>query len=111
MCAHTDPSDVSNRALGNPSLSPAGVPTSPHQGSSSHPVLWFVLRRTATGIATLFVISILIFLATNVLPGNAAEVIESGGGAHAELRNVCAIRRTNHKDARPFYAAAKITRG
>lgn len=61
--------------MGNPSLSPAGVPTSPHQGSSSHPVLWFVLRRTATGIATLFVISILIFLATNVLPGNAAEVI------------------------------------
>lgn len=35
---------------------------------------WFA-RRAAAGLATLFVVSITIFLATSVLPGNTAEVV------------------------------------
>jgi peptide/nickel transport system permease protein len=34
-----------------------------------------VFRRTAAGIATLFIASILIFAAVNVLPGNAATIV------------------------------------
>jgi peptide/nickel transport system permease protein len=40
-----------------------------------HPIAGFILRRVITGIATLFVVSILIFIATNILPGNAVSVI------------------------------------
>lgn len=39
------------------------------------PIFKFVARRIAAGIATLLVVSILIFLATSVLPGNAAEAV------------------------------------
>jgi peptide/nickel transport system permease protein len=40
-----------------------------------HPLAKFVARRLAAGLLTLLVVTILIFLATNVLPGNAAEVV------------------------------------
>jgi peptide/nickel transport system permease protein len=42
---------------------------------SRHPAAAFVLRRVAAGLLTLFVVSILIFLATNILPGNVAQVV------------------------------------
>jgi peptide/nickel transport system permease protein len=40
-----------------------------------HPLLALVLWRTALGVLTLFVVSIVIFLATEVLPGNAAYAV------------------------------------
>ena len=43
--------------------------------SRGRPLVRFVLRRVGAGIATLLVASILIFLATNALPGNVAEVV------------------------------------
>jgi peptide/nickel transport system permease protein len=39
---------------------------------SSLPILKFVLRRVALGVVIMFVISILVFLATEALPGDAA---------------------------------------
>lgn len=39
------------------------------------PLLRFVLRRLAAGVATLFVVSILIFVGTEVLPGDAASAV------------------------------------
>src|SRR3954468_22559711 len=39
-----------------------------------HPVARFVARRLAAGVLTLLVLSIVIFAATNALPGDAAEV-------------------------------------
>ena len=39
------------------------------------PLLRFVLRRLAAGVATLFVVSILIFIGTEVLPGDAASAV------------------------------------
>jgi peptide/nickel transport system permease protein len=40
-----------------------------------HPVLAMVLRRGLAGVVTLFVASVLIFAAVNVLPGSAATVV------------------------------------
>jgi peptide/nickel transport system permease protein len=40
-----------------------------------HPLQFLVVRRTLVGIVTLFVVSIVIFLATQVLPGNAAYAV------------------------------------
>lgn len=43
--------------------------------SARHPIGVFLLKRTLAGIATLFVASLLVFLATNALPGNVAETV------------------------------------
>ena len=40
-----------------------------------HPLAWFVIRRLAAGIATLFVVSVLVFAGTEVLPGDAAGAV------------------------------------
>jgi peptide/nickel transport system permease protein len=40
-----------------------------------HPLLTLIGRRLLAGIVTLFVVSVLVFLATSVLPGNAAHAI------------------------------------
>ena len=40
-----------------------------------HPVLSFVARRLAAGIATLFVASLLVFAMTELLPGDVASVV------------------------------------
>lgn len=44
-------------------------------GRLAHPLAAQVMRRLAAGVVTLIVVSMLIFLAVQVLPGNAAEVI------------------------------------
>jgi peptide/nickel transport system permease protein len=41
----------------------------------SHPVSAMVVRRLITGILTLFVVTVVIFAATTVLPGNAAYAV------------------------------------
>jgi peptide/nickel transport system permease protein len=40
-----------------------------------HPLARFILRRTAAGLGTLLVVSMLIFAVTNVLPGNVADAV------------------------------------
>lgn len=40
-----------------------------------HPIAKFVVRRVLAGVATLVVVSALIFAATNVLPGNVATLV------------------------------------
>ncbi len=52
-----------------PSVEPATA------GRRRHPVLRFVVRRVLSSLGTLLVASILIFLATNALPGNVAEAV------------------------------------
>lgn len=44
-------------------------------GRSVHPVVRFLVRRVGAGFATLLVASALIFIATNALPGNVAQVV------------------------------------
>src|SRR4051794_7039115 len=42
---------------------------------STHPVLWFLARRIAAGVLTLFVVSVLIYGAVLVLPGDVTQVV------------------------------------
>ena len=42
---------------------------------AAHPVGYLVGQRAAVGVFTLFVVSVLVFLATQVLPGNAAIAV------------------------------------
>src|SRR2546423_10099444 len=57
--------------LAAPELALAGAP----RRDRRHPLVSFVLRRVAAGVATLFVVSILLFAGTNVLPGDVASAV------------------------------------
>jgi peptide/nickel transport system permease protein len=46
----------------------------------SHPVLTFVLKRLGAALVTLLIVSVLIFVFTSVLPGNAVTVILGKSG-------------------------------
>src|SRR5262245_66297463 len=54
-------------------------------GRDAHPILDLVGRRAAIGILTLFVVSAVVFLATQVLPGNAAFAVLGRGANPARL--------------------------
>jgi peptide/nickel transport system permease protein len=61
-------------------IGPTGAaPSEGEPGSAGrthrHPVARFVVRRVAAGLATLLVASALIFVATNALPGDVAQVV------------------------------------
>jgi peptide/nickel transport system permease protein len=59
------------------------------QQRTRHPALFFVVKRVLAGVVTLFVVSILIFVATNVLPSNAAVIVLGKfGSSPARLRAV-----------------------
>src|SRR4051794_428985 len=65
-----------------------------------NPLAWFVLRRVLLGVVTLVVVSIVIFAATVLLPGNAAQSIL---GFTATPARVHALELQLHLDE-PFYA-------
>src|SRR5712692_1932139 len=54
----------------------ATAPTEPAvSGPSEHPLLSLTARRLGIGVITLFVVSVIVFLATEILPGNAAFAV------------------------------------
>jgi peptide/nickel transport system permease protein len=53
---------------------------------TAHPILDLVGRRILLGIATLFAVSLVVFLATQVLPGNAAAAALGRNATPASLR-------------------------
>lgn len=61
-----------------------------------HPLVKFVLARVLAAIATLFVVSILIFVATTVLPGNVAEVVLGHNATPARIHAMDAQLGLNH---------------
>ena len=63
-------------------------------------LLQAILRRTVVGIATLFVVSILIFIGTSVLPGDVAQIIL---GQMATPESLAALRAKLGLD-QPAYA-------
>src|SRR5690348_444765 len=74
----------------------ASVPAVPAvSGREAHPILDLVGRRAAIGIVTLFVVSAVVFLATQVLPGNAAFAVLGRSANPARLH---ALERHLHLD-------------
>lgn len=65
----------------------------------SHPAAFFVARRLAAGLGTLLVVSILIFLCTSVIPGNAATVVLGRSATPATLHALERLLGLN----RPLY--------
>ncbi|MBK6010451.1 ABC transporter permease [Streptomyces sp. MBT53] len=74
---------------------PTTAPVSAPFGSR-HPLARVALRRIAGGVLTLLVLSVLVFLATSVLPGDAASAIlgkQATPDAVAELRHTMGLDR------------------
>jgi peptide/nickel transport system permease protein len=71
----------------------------PDLGRSDHALVRFVVRRVAAALLTLFVVSILVFAATDILPGDAASAIL---GKTASPQNVAEVRDLMGLD-RPAY--------
>jgi peptide/nickel transport system permease protein len=60
---------------------------------SEHPLLLLTTRRLGVGVLTLFVVSAIVFLATEVLPGNAAYAVL---GRNANPARLHALERQLH---------------
>lgn len=54
---------------------PAAVPPKAPAAKAAHPVRDMVIQRTLLGFLTLFFVSVIVFTATQVLPGNAAYAV------------------------------------
>jgi len=63
--------------------------------ATGHPIANLVVRRLAVGVLTLVVVSVVVFLATEVLPGNAAFAVLGRGANPARLH---ALERQLHLD-------------
>jgi peptide/nickel transport system permease protein len=62
-------------AVRQPGGAEPGAVAAPRVPQGAHPVLSLVGRRAAVGVFTLLVVSVLVFAATEVLPGNAANAV------------------------------------
>ena len=71
----------------------AAAPARPAVSQDAHPIARLVRRRVAIGVVTLFLVSVVVFLATEVLPGNAATAIL---GHNATPGRVRALEDTLH---------------
>ena len=54
---------------------PAASGTTPARRRTRHPLVWFVVRRVAIGLLMLVGLSVLVFIGTEILPGDAATAI------------------------------------
>jgi peptide/nickel transport system permease protein len=64
----------------------AAAPARKAAFSRAHPIANLVRWRLAIGVVTLFLVSVVVFLATEVLPGNAAYAILGHNATGARLR-------------------------
>lgn len=69
-------------------VAPARAPAGAGAGRRAHPIARLILTRTALGLVTLFVVSILIFAATQVLPGNAATAVLGHNASASAVRTL-----------------------
>ena len=81
-----EPGDATFAAL--PGLPPAG-PVGAARPGYIHPLVWFIVRRLAAGVAMLALVSVVVFAATEILPGDAATAIL---GRDATPESVAAMR-------------------
>ncbi len=57
---------------------------------AAHPLAWFVVRRSLIGVVLVFAVSIVVFAATELLPGDAARAVL---GAKASAAQVSEVRK------------------
>ena len=68
----------------------SAVPPAHGPQAGAHPLRRYVIRRLGASVITLWVLSVLIFIATSVLPGDAASAMlgrQASGEALADLRS------------------------
>jgi peptide/nickel transport system permease protein len=63
--------------------------------SGAHPVARLIWRRLAIGVLTLFLVSVVVFWATQVLPGNAAYAILGRNATQARVRALDVVLHLN----------------
>ena len=73
----------------------AAVPTRPTAPGDAHPIARLVRRRLGVGVVTLFLVSVVVFWATEVLPGNAAYAILGRNATPARVRAVEVVLHLN----------------
>jgi peptide/nickel transport system permease protein len=73
-------------SLADPTVTVAAAHTRSAASPDAHPIVRLVRRRLAIGVATLFLVSVVVFLATEVLPGNAAYAILGRNATPARVR-------------------------
>ncbi len=71
----------------------ATAPARQAAAHNAHPIAHLVRRRLAIGVVTLFLVSVVVFVATEVLPGNAAYAILGHNATPARVR---ALENTLH---------------
>jgi peptide/nickel transport system permease protein len=64
----------------------AAAPIRPTASGDAHPIARLIRRRLGIGVVTLFLVSVVVFLATEVLPGNAAYAILGRNATPARVR-------------------------
>jgi peptide/nickel transport system permease protein len=64
----------------------AAAPTRSTASPDAHPIARLIRRRLVVGVVTLFLVSVVVFLATEVLPGNAAYAILGRNATPARMR-------------------------
>jgi peptide/nickel transport system permease protein len=69
-------------------VAPAPAPPGAGAERRPHPVARLIWTRTALGLVTLFVVSILIFAATQLLPGNAATAVLGHNASASAVRTL-----------------------
>ncbi len=79
----------------NLAVATAAAPERPVSGRDAHPILNLIGRRLVIGIVTLFAVSAVVFIATQILPGNAAFAVLGRSANPARLQ---ATERQLHLD-------------
>jgi peptide/nickel transport system permease protein len=62
------------------------APAAPRPAPDAHPIVRVIWRRLAIGLVTLFLVSVVVFWATEVLPGNAAYAILGRNATPSRVR-------------------------
>jgi len=79
-----------------PAVAVAAAPAKPRVSrAEAHPIRHLIVRRVVAGLVTLLVVSVVVFLATQVLPGNAAFAVL---GRSANPVRLHALERQLHLD-------------
>lgn len=77
-----------------------GASVSSRRWRDDHPILWLTLTRALFGVITLLAVSVIVFAATTVLPGNAAKAILGQTATPARVR---ALQLELHLDHSVWY--------